>query len=451
MSHGFSKQNQSADTAYRFGEFELDPRERILLRAGAQVSLQPKAFDALLCLVRRAEHLVSKEELVKTLWPSVHVGESNLTNIIVSLRKIVGHDAIRTVSKHGYRFESPVTGEPGVARSTFEKFARAKELATQRSLESMHLARDLYWCCLAEDPSFASAWAGLGRCCWFLAKFSDHPSSNVELSNAAFQRAFALDPDLASAHQFYTFMQVDSGNVADAMGRLLSRLEHHPGEPESFSGLVQSFRFQGLLQLSIESHKRAVELDPATVTSISHTLFLAGQYASAIEAYGGRAGYYLDAAAWAALGDANRASALLRERLGKMSLSKLMIALMKSLLAVLEDRAEDAVRLMQDADTTRDPEILMYFARHYSQVGRAELAMQALNNAVRSGFICAPTTLKSDPWLSALREHAEFESLLGRAETLVEKARLGFEAYATRAEEIAALMHPRTISSPAFA
>jgi hypothetical protein len=134
-----------------------------------------------------------------------------------------------------------------------------------------------------------------------------------------------------------------------------------------------------------------------------------------------------------------------------MSLSKLMIALMKSLLAVLEGRAEEAVRLMQDADTTRDPEILMYFARHYSQIGRGDLAMQALNNAVRSGFICAPTTLKSDPWLSALREHAEFKCLLDQAETFVEEARLRFQAYAARAEEIAALVRPRTISNPAFA
>ena len=82
-----------------------------------------------------------------------------------------GRDAIRTVSKHGYRFEMRVECEPGVARSTYERFARAKELTAQRSLESMTLARDLYWTCLAEDPNFAAAWAWMGRCCWFLGKF----------------------------------------------------------------------------------------------------------------------------------------------------------------------------------------------------------------------------------------------------------------------------------------
>jgi non-specific serine/threonine protein kinase len=121
MTHGFSKEIQSSvDTAYRFGAFELRPRNRLLKKAGTPVPLQPKAFDALLCLVRRAEHLVSKQELINTLWPGVHVNEANLTNTIVSLRKIVGRDAIRTVSKHGYRFELPVEGEPGVARGTYE-------------------------------------------------------------------------------------------------------------------------------------------------------------------------------------------------------------------------------------------------------------------------------------------------------------------------------------------
>ena len=147
--------------------FELSPRDRLLRRDGTLVPLQPKAFDALLCLVHRAAHLVSKEELIQTLWPRVHVTEANRTNLIVSLRRVVGRDAIRTVSKHGYTFVLPVTGEPGIARVTFERFARARELTTQRSLESMMLARELYWTCLAEDPGFAPAWAWLGRCCWF--------------------------------------------------------------------------------------------------------------------------------------------------------------------------------------------------------------------------------------------------------------------------------------------
>jgi DNA-binding winged helix-turn-helix (wHTH) protein len=425
MSHGFSKQNQStAETAYRFSDFALYPRDRILKRGTASILLEPKAFDALLCLVRAAEHLVSKQELQRILWPDVHVSERNLTNLIVRLRKILGRDAIRTVSKHGYRFELPVSGEPGVKREMHEKFVRARELTAQRSLESMLVARDLYWICLAEDPSFAPAWAWLGRCCWFLPKSSGSSAASPELAGAIFQRAFSLDPDLAWAHQFYTLVQVDTGHAHQAMCRLIERLEHHPGEPESYTGLVQVFRFRGLLEQSIEAHKRAAELDPTVVTSVAHTLFLSGEYESTIQAYGGRASYYLDAAAWAALGDRKRAITLLRDRLDKMVLSRLMTALMGSLLALLEGRAAEAARIMDETDTTCDPEILVYFARHYAELDRANSAIRALQLAAQSGFVCAPNTLKSDGWLSRLRKHSEFGSLSSFVQKLAEQAQL---------------------------
>jgi DNA-binding winged helix-turn-helix (wHTH) protein len=424
MPHGFSKKIQSdADPAYRFADFELHPRDRLLKKAGVPMPLQPKAFDALLCLVQRAKHLVSKEELIQTLWPSVHVSEANLTNTIGSLRKLLGREAIATASKHGYRFELPVEGEPGVTRATYERFVRARELTAQRSLESMRMARDLYWTCIAEDPGFAPAWAWLGRCCWFLDKFSDRSPANLELAQAAFHRAFAIDPDLASAHQFYTFVQVDTGHADEALCRLLARLERHPGEPESFTSLVQIYRFLGMIHESMEAHRHATRLDAATVTSVAHTLFLSGEYAAAIEAYSGRAAYYLDAAAWAALGNRKRASSLLRERLSRMSLSILMNALMSSLLAVLEARHDEAVRLMEEANANREPEVLIYFARHYSRMKMADRAVKALKMAAESGFVCAPDTLNSDPWLSAVRKHAEFGSILSTAERLVHDAR----------------------------
>jgi tetratricopeptide (TPR) repeat protein len=324
-------------------------------------------------------------------------------------------------------------GQPGVARETYERFVRAKELTIQRSLDSMRLARDLYWTCLAEAPTFAAAWAWLGRCCWFLEKFhSGSSTANPELAEAAFQRAFALDPDLACAHQFYTFVQVDNGNADQAMCRLFDRLERHPGEPESFASLVQVLRFRGLLQQSVEAHRRASELDPTVVTSVAHTFFLAGEYQSAIENYGGRAAYYLDAAAWAAMGDQKRAIALLRERLQGMPLSKLMNALMSSLLALLEGRDDEAVQVMREADTSREPEILIYFARHYAQMKLTDWAIKMLRQASQSGFVYAPETLNADAWLSSLREHSEYCSLVDTAECLVEEARSSFAAYAAK-------------------
>jgi tetratricopeptide (TPR) repeat protein len=163
-------------------------------------------------------------------------------------------------------------------------------------------------------------------------------------------------------------------------------------------------------------------MDPAVSTSIAHTFFLAGKYKSALEIYGGRAVYYLDAAAWAALGDERRAIDLLRERLESMSLSKLITALMASLLAVLEGRTTEAVGLMQETDTTREPEILFYFARHCGRMGKIDLALKTLKKAAEMGFVCAPQTLISDAWLHSLHEHPKFDSLLKKSEHRVREA-----------------------------
>ncbi len=424
------KENQSTlDDTYRFGDFELKPGERVLLRAGEVLPLPPKTFDALLYFVRNAERLCRKNDLMDTLWPSTFVTEANLTNIVATLRKALGHDAIRTVSKHGYRFAMKVQGVPGMARDVYERFVRANELVTHRSLESMMQARELYWVCLARDPAFAPAWAWLGRCCWFLAKFGDDPASGFELAEAAFRRAFLIDPDLAAAHQFYTPVEADLGGARRALVRLLGRLERAPAEPESFGGLVQVLRFCGLLEESVAGHRRARDLDSTIVTSLAHTLFLSADYAAAIDAYGGRSGYYLDAAAWAALGEKSRASALLRERLPRMQLSSLMRGLMESLAAVLDGRCDDAHRCMSSMQIGHEPEAMVYLARHYGQMGMADLAIDALKQSAEAGFTCAPETLRADPWLGSVRTHPGFSSILAESEMHVAQVRAIVQRY----------------------
>ena len=343
-----SKKYQTApEASWRFGGFLLDPGERLLLRGSTPVPLTPRSFDTLLCLVSRAGRLVTKEELMQTVWPGTFVTEANLTNAIVSLRKIVGRDAIRTVSKHGYRFELPVEGEPGIPQPTYQLFSRARELTSHRSLAGVTQARELLWLCIANDPGFAPAWAWLGRACALLAKFSqDGSPAQAELAQAAFHRAFALDPDLACAHQFYTSLQTDMGQARQAMQRLAERLRRHPSDPETCAGLVQALRFCGLLDESIEAHRRAQDLDPTIHTSVAHSWFLKAEYGAAIESYSGRAALYLDAAAWAAMGHADRARDLLRQRLAAAHQSEPMNTAMASLLAIVEGRSSDAVALL---------------------------------------------------------------------------------------------------------
>src|SRR5712691_968892 len=99
--------------SYEFGPFQLDPKNRILLRDRQSVPLTPKVFDTLLLLVERSGQLVLKDELMQAIWPDSFVEESNLTQTVFMLRKALGETGsdqryITTVPGRGYRFAPDV-------------------------------------------------------------------------------------------------------------------------------------------------------------------------------------------------------------------------------------------------------------------------------------------------------------------------------------------------------
>jgi adenylate cyclase len=98
---------------YRFGPFHLDAGEHRLLRDGADVCLQPKAFEILCTLVEHAGRLLTKEELLQQIWPDAMVEENNLNKNVSLLRKALGKGSlgqgyIETVPRVGYRFRAEV-------------------------------------------------------------------------------------------------------------------------------------------------------------------------------------------------------------------------------------------------------------------------------------------------------------------------------------------------------
>ena len=101
---------------YTFGPFQIDCMERRLLRDGSPVSVTTKAFDTLLFLLKRGDHLVEKSEIMEAIWPDSFVEEGNLSVTIHMLRKALGDDTsdhkyIQTVPKRGYRFVCKVHEE----------------------------------------------------------------------------------------------------------------------------------------------------------------------------------------------------------------------------------------------------------------------------------------------------------------------------------------------------
>ena len=99
--------------SFRFGPFVLDMARRQLSRNRSVVPLRPKDLEILALLLTNADRAVSKEEMLKEVWPETVVDENNLPRHISTLRKILGETAgsgtcIETVPGWGYRITCAV-------------------------------------------------------------------------------------------------------------------------------------------------------------------------------------------------------------------------------------------------------------------------------------------------------------------------------------------------------
>ena len=99
---------------YEFGPFVLDTAQQRLTRGETVVQLTPKTYDTLLVLVENHGRLLTKDELMKAVWPDSFVDESNLTQQVSMIRRALGETGgerryIATIAGRGYRFEAPVT------------------------------------------------------------------------------------------------------------------------------------------------------------------------------------------------------------------------------------------------------------------------------------------------------------------------------------------------------
>ena len=123
--------------AVEFGPFRFEPAERRLLRDGRDVPLPPKAVELLAVLLARSGRLVTRDTLLKEIWPDTFVEEANLTYTISVLRKALGDESsaryIDTFQKRGYRFIGEIRTLPSSAAPS-ETPSAVPERATEASV-----------------------------------------------------------------------------------------------------------------------------------------------------------------------------------------------------------------------------------------------------------------------------------------------------------------------------
>jgi TolB-like protein len=101
-----------------FGDYDIDVERRELRRAKTPVHVEPQVFDLLVYLVNNRDRVVSKDDLIASVWGGRIVSDSTLTSRINAVRNAVGDSGeekklIRTIARKGFRFVGAVHVQPG--------------------------------------------------------------------------------------------------------------------------------------------------------------------------------------------------------------------------------------------------------------------------------------------------------------------------------------------------
>ena len=92
---------------YRCGDIVVDAQNRTVLKGGKEIALLPREFDVLVVLIKNKNRTVTREHILNEIWGEDYFGDIRTVDVrIANLRKKLGlGDAIRTISKAGYRLE----------------------------------------------------------------------------------------------------------------------------------------------------------------------------------------------------------------------------------------------------------------------------------------------------------------------------------------------------------
>ncbi|MBA3231232.1 MAG: protein kinase [Acidobacteria bacterium] len=303
----------------------------------------------------------------------------------------------------------------------YERYLRANEMS--RETGQWRAALELYQQCVADDPHYAPAWAGVGRMFRLIGKYmKEEGGQEQERAEAALKRALELNPDHSVAENIYAHLEVDLGRAEQSMVRLITRARERPADPELYAGLVHSCRYCGLLRASIAAVEQARRLDSRVRTSGAHTFFMLGDYEAVLD-FQFEAIPYMRNLALVMLGRTDEALVSLKAI--DSGTENRLLHVTRALELLIEGRPDESFAALQPLFTLPDPEGRYYFARHAAHLGFREPALELLGGVVDEGFFCLPA-LARDPWLDSVRAMPEFGAILRRAEHRHRQALISF-------------------------
>ena len=279
---------------------------------------------------------------------------------------------------------------------------------------------------LTKDPEYPLAHAGLAiasaRMRLMFATEDEIDVFNTKAHQAA-QRALALDPELAEAHEALAAVYRSSEfEWPQAIEESTRALERNPSLDQPHLFKASAFLHLGLLTLVAPAAQAARDSNPTNVAEplrvMGASATYAGQYAAAVSLLdqareaSGDPGEWNLAYAYYYAGRAEDAETMLRNMRGKSARSQRRAqATLASFLAARRESA-GAMKLI-DAVTTgsyMDHHVAYSLAAAYAQLGRPAEALKWLADAWNTGFQCYPW-LERDPLLAPVRQSSQFRSV----------------------------------------
>ena len=279
------------------------------------------------------------------------------------------------------------------------------------------------------DPSYAPAWDSLGRRYYYDAAYFGGGESVMKKSDAAYERAISLDPNLISARAHLTENRVEKGELAKAYTEAEELVTRRPENAEAHFTLAYMLRYAGLLEESARECDTATALDPGNFYFRSCALTYAemGNTDRALE--------YLKIDSGSEWSTDVLPSMLLRA--GKLKQARDAVRNMTSnptwyrfvLSACLNPtnvwESDEAVRAAEPAlMVERDPEVRYYHASILAYCDKTDAAARLLRSAIDNNY-CAYDALQMDPLLAPLRASPAYDDLRQRAYACQQRALAG--------------------------
>jgi len=268
------------------------------------------------------------------------------------------------------------------------------------------------------DPTYAPAWDSLGQRYSFDAAYANGGEAMHRRSDAAFERALALDPNFTSAARGLITNRVERGELVRAYVDAKGLVERHPENAPAHFALAYVLRYGGATEESGRECDTALSLDPGNYQfrSCAFTFDQLGNYARAMDFL------QLDAGSEWAVSNA------IRHYLRKGDVSQARQAIQKEayrpyaqmMLACIEAPSSANTAKLSREMTARwladpDPEVRYEVAPDLIFCGQREIAFNLLKSAIVAGHFCAHSGLQNDSVFAPLRGTPEFTQLLAIA------------------------------------